>query len=313
MNRHPFLQALHRGFTEHRPICISPDMIWLLICQGVANHVNAHAERLRPRFVAHQGKVKILVQRDDFVKGARENPWGEVVDEFSAQVREQIGSTHGLFVPHFSTTGQTERIAAEIVLLGAVQRYFDFSLHDRMRNPGDYTRRDARGLAVARRPRAQAFATLDLEWWLNPLQPILEEFAATAGGDVHPAFWKSIFKFRSRERWRCDHGLDHRLLPVFAGPRASANGEESVAGRRGAERRRILAGEWDPKKKFDGGGIRYSDFTSGLAWAPLQWKYRGTEFPMLFLGGFVGIAQDPTTLALRPEIGWVIRHVTGSR
>lgn len=44
-----------------RGVCISPDMIWLLICQGVVNHVNANAARRRPRFVAHQGKVKILV------------------------------------------------------------------------------------------------------------------------------------------------------------------------------------------------------------------------------------------------------------
>jgi hypothetical protein len=30
---------------------------------------------------------------------------------------------------------------------------------------------------------------------------------------------------------------------------------------------------------------------------------------MEFLGGFVGVAQDPATLALRPEIGWAVREV----
>lgn len=29
---------------------------------------------------------------------------------------------------------------------------------------------------------------------------------------------------------------------------------------------------------------------------------------MEFLGGFVGVAQDSTTLTLRPEIGWVVRE-----
>src|SRR5262245_16015617 len=56
---HPVLFALHRAFTQHRPLCLSPDMIWLLLCQGVANHVNVHAERLRPRFVRHPGKARI--------------------------------------------------------------------------------------------------------------------------------------------------------------------------------------------------------------------------------------------------------------
>ena len=45
---HPVVAAVHRAFMEHRPLCLSPDMIWLMIIQGVANHINAHAEELRP-------------------------------------------------------------------------------------------------------------------------------------------------------------------------------------------------------------------------------------------------------------------------
>jgi hypothetical protein len=25
---------------DHRPLCLSPDAVWLMICQRVANHVN---------------------------------------------------------------------------------------------------------------------------------------------------------------------------------------------------------------------------------------------------------------------------------
>jgi hypothetical protein len=31
---------------------------------------------------------------------------------------------------------------------------------------------------------------------------------------------------------------------------------------------------------------------------------------MEFLGGFVGVRQDPGTLALRPEIGWAVRSAS---
>src|SRR5262249_40929519 len=41
---HPVIAALHRAFSDHRPVSLSPDMIWLLIAQAVANHINAHAE-----------------------------------------------------------------------------------------------------------------------------------------------------------------------------------------------------------------------------------------------------------------------------
>ena len=52
---HPVVAAVDRAFMDHRPLCLSPEMIWLMICQGVANHINAHAEELRPRIVSHQG------------------------------------------------------------------------------------------------------------------------------------------------------------------------------------------------------------------------------------------------------------------
>ena len=96
--------------------------------EGVAHHVNLHSEQLRPRFVRHQGKVSIDVDRHDFAKGSPENPWGEVIGEFSARVAEHLGPAHGLFVPRFSTTGPAERVASEIVLLGAVKNYFRYSV-----------------------------------------------------------------------------------------------------------------------------------------------------------------------------------------
>ena len=86
---HPVVAAAHCAFMDHRPLCLSPDIIWLMICQGVANHINANAETLRPRIVSHQGRITIHVQRDEFVKGSPENPWAEALEEFTSKVREQ--------------------------------------------------------------------------------------------------------------------------------------------------------------------------------------------------------------------------------
>jgi hypothetical protein len=86
---HPVAAAAHRAFMDHRPLCLSPEIIWLMICQGVANHINANSKELRPRIVSHQGKITIHVQRDEFVKGSPENPWAEALEEFTSKVREQ--------------------------------------------------------------------------------------------------------------------------------------------------------------------------------------------------------------------------------
>src|SRR5262245_48374476 len=56
---HPLIGALHTAFATHRPICLSPDIIWLTLTQGLAHHINANAEQLRPYFVQHHGKPVI--------------------------------------------------------------------------------------------------------------------------------------------------------------------------------------------------------------------------------------------------------------
>ena len=38
---HPVVAAIHLAFSDHRPLVLSPDILWLLIAQGFANHVNA--------------------------------------------------------------------------------------------------------------------------------------------------------------------------------------------------------------------------------------------------------------------------------
>ena len=79
-------------------------MIWLLIAQGVALHINANAEALRHRFVAHEGKITLTVIRDEFVRGFAGNDWEGVFTEFSERVRSHVGDTvHGLIVRQFST------------------------------------------------------------------------------------------------------------------------------------------------------------------------------------------------------------------
>jgi hypothetical protein len=308
---HPVIVTLHRAFMQHRPVCLSPDMIWLLICLGVAHHINVHAESLRPRFVRHQGKARIEVRRDDFVKGSPENPWGEVIDEFSLRVREHIGPAHDLFVPRFSTTGPTERIAAEIVLLDAMQSYFEYVLHTLCGIPAmtlEGSPEDWQALA----DRAQAFAEYDLEWWLAPLGPILREFVAAARGDVRQDFWQSIYKFGSFSGGAAVTGWITAFFPYLKDRQGNATKQSPWLAEGGPKLRRLLAGEWD-QRRFDLGGPSPGAFPSGLARAPFVWRYLEQPFDMEFLGGFVGVAQDPATLALRPEIGWAIRRVGPAR
>ena len=58
----PLLNGFYTAHTNHYPIRIKPDDIWLLIVQAFSNHVNANSERLRHYFVDFDGKKQLIVE-----------------------------------------------------------------------------------------------------------------------------------------------------------------------------------------------------------------------------------------------------------
>jgi hypothetical protein len=48
---HPFAAAVYCAFVQHRPLILTPDVVWLTIAQGFAQHVNTHSARFRRRLV----------------------------------------------------------------------------------------------------------------------------------------------------------------------------------------------------------------------------------------------------------------------
>jgi Domain of unknown function (DUF4419) len=310
---HPVVAAAHIAFRDHRPLCLCPDTIWLMIIQGVANHINAHAEELRPRIVSHHEKLTIQVRRDDFVKASPENPWAEVFNDFSSQIRDHVGPNIELFVPRFSTTSPVERAAAEVVLLDAMQSYFEYRCFSACGIPSiTLEGTDEDWTALAR--RVQGFREFGLGSWFDVLSPILGQFAKAAQGDVDPTFWGSLYKFDDRSGGRVVTGWITAFFPYLKDYRTK---QVSV-------RHRLLFGDDekllesmlhppDDESLWGTPGLSVPSFPSGLSKAPFRWDYLDRSFDMEFLGGFVGVAQDQETLTLRPEIGWAVRESTGDR
>ena len=106
-------------------------------------------------------------------------------------------ATIDLFLPSFSTTGPVERAAAEVVLLDAMQSYFDYQFRTMCGIPAitlEGTQEDWKALAE----RVQGFKEFGLGSWLKVLAPILRQFVRASQGNVDPTFWRSIYKFNSQ-------------------------------------------------------------------------------------------------------------------
>ena len=305
---HPVVAAVHHAFMDHRPLRLSPDTIWLLICQGVANHINAHAEELRPRLVSHPGKIEIEVRRDDFMKGSPENPWPEIFHEFSAKIRDHVGPKIDLFLPSFSTTGPVERAASQVVLLDAVRSYFSYVYHTLCGIPSvtlEGMPEDWQAIAE----RARGFEEFGLESWLEVLAPILNQFVRSSQGDVDRTFWRSIYKLNDQSGGPVITGWVTAFFPYLkdqATGDAAMPVRELFAGGAGDPQEMLHRKERARRGFIDGPTIE--SFPGGLSKAPFRWNYRDKAYDMEFLGGFVGVAQDSATLTLRPEIGWAVRE-----
>ena len=281
-----FVSAVHIAYSSHYPMVITPDAIWMCIVQGFAKHINENAEKLRHLFVEHESKKKIVVRRDDFVKGSPANPWPEVFDEFSQQIRGHIGEkTHNLLTPDFSTTGPVERAAAQVVLMDCFKEYFAYELHTRCGIPEvtlEGTVDDWKRL----RERALRLTEYDLEWWTKPLEPVLDQFVAAASGKIDQKFWSSIYKHTGGSGGPYILGWIVTLFPYID------------------DRRNPYLSSWNKHRHF--GGMKTNNFTAGIVSTPFKWEYFDNVFPMYFYAGFMAISQDPRSLALRPEIGWAV-------
>ena len=59
------VSTIHTSFDEHRPLSLSPDVIWLAICQGISIHINQHFEALKPQIFKLDKPHKIVVRNDN--------------------------------------------------------------------------------------------------------------------------------------------------------------------------------------------------------------------------------------------------------
>ena len=283
---HPFMDAAYRAFQEHLPLTLTPDAVNLLLSQGLAQHVNLDPEGHRSQIVAHEGKQDIHVRRDDFVKGRAENPWQEVFPAFTDQIKAYLtGDIYDLIINNFSTTGPVEKAASEVVLMSAVQSYFELHFHTLCGIPRFTLTGTVQDWARIR-DRAAKFSAYGLEWWVEQLLPVLDQFVLAADGKPDLTWWKSFFSDGGGSGGPYLGGNIIRLFPYLKGRK-----NEPV------------------RNSFKYGGMQGpgpDNFFNGLSSAPFTWHYYEKVFPMEFVAGFVGVGQGNDD-SLQPAIGWLVK------
>jgi hypothetical protein len=313
IGHHPLIAAAHLAFSGHRPLVLSPDAIWVTITQGLAQHVRLSPEDYRALLVRHEGKRQLTVERDDLHRGSPENPWAEVVADFVAQLRREIGELAERLVCDFTTTGPVERTVSQVALLDVLQPYFSYNVVCICGIPSvtlEGTPADWRKL----RERVELLAPFGLDWWLRELRPICDQFVRAAAGDVDRRHWRRLYKVRAVYGAEVINGWLGKLFPytkdLATGTFSRRN--DLLDPQVEAEIRQLEAAEAregrDKPPRFGAPGITAEALPRGLSQVPFTLSDRNGKRAMELVAGSVVVTQAGETGALRPTLGWAVRE-----
>ncbi len=298
----PLVQMAHDAFYEHRPIALSPDVVWFTIAQGFATHVNLNAEALRKRFVRHDGKLKLVVTHPGILLG-EPSPWPEAFTAFSDQIAGHVGKLRDLVVADFSTTGPLERAATEVLLMDTFQAYFEYEMTAGCGIPQITLLGTPDDWGSIRR-RTQMLSEYGLEHWTTALLPVLDRIVATAEGADDPQFWRSFFHYESGSMGSALTGWINVLFPYLVDWKTK---QPTKLNEYMATWQKNFA--QSPRGWKDTPGPSMGELPSGLASAPVRVIDARTreEHDMRFVAGMFGVVED-TSGTLSPEFGWAVTY-----
>ncbi len=286
-----------RSFAEHRPLVLSPDMVWLVIAQGFSHYVNQHAEELRDKLVSHQGKQSLVVETSEDLLSGDPN-WEGIFAGFETQIAESSkGGIAQTITADFTTSGPTERIASQITLMDVMKEYFEYIVIGVSCGIPSITLQGTPEDWQKVHDKAMALEAYDMRWWTRDLDPILTEFVRAAEGHPNQSYWQDMVMKMTPERLR--------------------------GGGCSLDKPTMLDGWFLHLFPFDKEGKRISltiphnkQMLSEIVDVPFRYIFihedgRTTETPMRLYAGFVGMKEDLMTRALVPQIGWMVRISEG--
>ena len=290
-----FFQTMVRAYAEHRPLVLSPDMVWLLISQGFARYVNAHSEELRDQIVSHTEKMDLVIEtNEDLLHG---NPdWEKLIAGFAEQIHEYTkGDIAKTITADFTTTGVTERITSQVTLMETVKTYFDYIIH--------YIGCGIPNITLTGTPedwqkvldKTQQLEKYGMEGWFKSLTPILTEFVNASKGKPNQAFWQGMVKKNRADELVGNKVCDVRNPTVLDGWMLKLFPDEN-----GQTLDQVPHTHEMPSERV------YVDFRYQII-DPNNGNVI-LDTPMELVAGYIGTEVDTKTHALTPKMGWMVRQ-----
>ena len=207
------LETVRTAYHEHRPLALSPDVIWLTICQGISIHINMNFNSLEKKIYPKGHPKSILVRVDTVAFDASQ--WSVAVDSLSQQTRRYTNPYfYEAFVPQFSTTTPIDHIAYQITLLHAQKEAFSYNVESGCGIPWIVLRGTTEDWMLIK-DKLSILDTLGMKEWKASLIPIINQFIAASKGKAKKSFWMNIYKDKQDYGLYSITGWIHKLFPYI--------------------------------------------------------------------------------------------------
>ena len=295
-HKHPLINALNIAYSNHIPVEISPDDIWLTILSGLSIHLNNNANAknkfAKDNNLSTSNKKQPIDIHTTFTYDNPNNDWLSVFPMFSSAIQSKLQSPTivSLTNSSFSTSTNISTSAFQIALMDACKDFFEYAVYYKCNIP------QIRLLGSANDWRSiynnlDKLAEFDLAIWIDALKPIIREFIITTSGPdfIDIDFWKDIFQFNNK----CGSGHDYItgwITKFFPYALSFDN-------------------SWLPTKLINPSAFDYQlsidSFGIGTSSVPFNWVFPGKSFKMNFVGGFLATTISPQNFA-KPIIGCAV-------
>lgn len=122
-----FVWSVFFAYINHHHLTIRPEDVWFAILTQVNFFINSHAEELRRSFVTHEGQKKLRVTGSGTITTA---DIGDLAVQMTRQIEENVidKELRTWMMPSFTTTTESDTVVAAILMMGAMQSYFEYGM-----------------------------------------------------------------------------------------------------------------------------------------------------------------------------------------
>ncbi|RIA98667.1 hypothetical protein C1645_748882 [Glomus cerebriforme] len=191
-----FVATILQAYSSNQHLFLTPDDVWLVIAQGISQHINNNAEKYRQRIVNHQGQKRVEIYGQDLLEDNEENNWITLFDRLNRAMDELI-TIKDLLTCNFSTSTKSTKISSELVMLNSVHSNSSYNTINNLSFKSGIHKITLDGtlddwLNIQQKIYFLKKLSLDLDFWLDRLEPVINQFISTYKGDVDLNFWNTV-------------------------------------------------------------------------------------------------------------------------